>query len=175
MKRIGLILMTILLVALPLFSQNVNIPDANFLAALIEKGVDTNNDLLISYTEAEAVTFLDVSVKSISDMTGLEAFVNLDFLVCNDNELTSLDVSNNAALMWLYCEDNQLTSLDVSNNAGLWEFDCSGNQLTSLDVSNNTSLESLFCSGNDLTNLDVSNNTALTSLTCGEADRKSVV
>ena len=43
MKRIGLILIAILLVAFPLFSQNVNIPDTNFSNALIDEGVDTNN------------------------------------------------------------------------------------------------------------------------------------
>ena len=36
--------------------------------------------------------------KSISDMTGIEAFVNLDTLYCNDNQLTSLDVSGCIAL-----------------------------------------------------------------------------
>ena len=54
MKRIGLILIAILLMVLPMLSQNVNIPDANFLNALIEEGVDANADGQISYTEAEA-------------------------------------------------------------------------------------------------------------------------
>ncbi len=31
-----------------------------------------------------------------------------------DNQLTSLDVSNNTALSVLYCYNNQLTSLDAS-------------------------------------------------------------
>jgi hypothetical protein len=38
-----------------------DITDDLFLAALIERGVDTDNDNLISQTEAEAVTFLDIS------------------------------------------------------------------------------------------------------------------
>ena len=54
MKRIGLILIAVLLMAFPLFSQNVNIPDAAFLDALIEEGVDTNGDKLIDIEEAEA-------------------------------------------------------------------------------------------------------------------------
>ena len=61
-------------------AQNVNIPDANFKNALISAGVDTNEDGEISYAEAEAITYLDVSSKNISDMTGIEAFINLDTL-----------------------------------------------------------------------------------------------
>ena len=165
----------------------VNIPDTAFLYALIEEGVDTNGDSLISYDEAEAVTSLDVSERGIIDMTGIEAFVNLGILGCNLNQLTSLDVSGVTALTdlscWsnqlasldvsgcialieLNCTDNQLTSLDISNNTALLLLQCEFNQLTSLDVSNNTALYFLFCSGNQLTSLDVSNNTALTYLDC---------
>jgi Leucine-rich repeat (LRR) protein len=54
--------------------------------------------------------------------------------------LTSLDVSNNAALEELWCQGNQLTSVDVSNNFALVRLDCGGNQLTSLDISNNSDL-----------------------------------
>jgi hypothetical protein len=39
----------------------VDIPDPNFLAALIEEGVDTNEDGEISNAEAEGVTILYVS------------------------------------------------------------------------------------------------------------------
>jgi len=60
MKRIGLILMAILLVAFPTFSQTVSIPDTAFLYALIDEGVDTNEDSLISYEEAEAIVSFGV-------------------------------------------------------------------------------------------------------------------
>ena len=40
MKRIIITLAITSLVFIPLFSQNVTVPDANFLAALIEEGVD---------------------------------------------------------------------------------------------------------------------------------------
>ena len=53
MKRIGLTLMTILLMALPMFSQNVEIPDTAFFNALIDVGVDTDEDSIISNEEAE--------------------------------------------------------------------------------------------------------------------------
>ena len=152
------------------FTQNVEIPDNAFLNALIAEGVDSNGDGLISYAEAKAVTNLDVGIKKIkiTDMTGIEAFVNLETLYCWDNNLTSLDVSNNTVLTKLGCGNNQLTSLDVSKNIELFDLDCSQNQLTSLDVSNNAALVLLYCSENQLTSLDVTNNIALGGLLCND-------
>ena len=84
----------------------VNIPDDNFLNALIELGVDTNGDGIISPAEAEVVTNLNIGGDSIANMTGIEAFTNLD-------------VSENKALKKLRCIENFLTSLDVSKNTAL--------------------------------------------------------
>jgi Leucine-rich repeat (LRR) protein len=148
-------------------AQNVNIPDANFKNALISAGVDINDDGEISYAEAEAITSLAVIEKSISNMTGIEAFVNLVYLDCGwYNQLTSLNISNNTALTYLGCNHNQLTSLDISNNTALTFLSCEFNQLTSLDVSKNTALLGLICSENQLTSLDVSGCNALTELYC---------
>jgi Leucine-rich repeat (LRR) protein len=151
----------------PLQAQIVNIPDANFKAKLIALGIDTNNDGDIQVAEAQAVTLLNVSNSNISDMTGITVFVNLQQLNCNNNQLTSLDISSNSALTNLACSNNPLTSLDVSNQTTLTTLNCGNNQLTSLDVSNQTTLTNLYCGQNQLTNLDVSNNTALTTLYCG--------
>lgn len=145
------------------YQQSVFIPDTVFLQALIERGVDTNEDSLISYEEAEAVTTLYVggfflSKRDITDMTGIEAFVNLGTLDCSSNYLTSLDVSSNTKLTVLHCALNLLTSLDVSANTALTELYCAENQLTSLDVSKNTNLEKFHISGNQLATLDISNN-----------------
>ena len=78
-------------------------------------------------------------------------------MYCDNNQLTSLDVSTNTALTTLHCYLNQLTILDISNNTALTELSCYFNQLTSLDVSNNTALNTLYCSNNNLTTLDVRN------------------
>jgi hypothetical protein len=165
MKTIILSLLVITMACIS-FAQNVNIPDAHFKNALISAGVDINDDGEISYTECEAIKKLDVSQQVISDMTGIEAFVNLDTLFCVYNQLTSLDVSGCTALTSLNCWGNQLTNLDVTNNTALFSLYCLGNQLTSLDIANNTALEYLYCKGNQLTSLDVTNNTALIDLEC---------
>ena len=49
----------------------VEIPDVNFLNALIEQDVDLNGDGSISYEEAGRVDYLDVSSCEISDLSGM--------------------------------------------------------------------------------------------------------
>ncbi|SVD48859.1 uncharacterized protein METZ01_LOCUS401713, partial [marine metagenome] len=142
------------------------VPDDNFEQALIDLGLDdVLNDSVLT-ANISGVTTLNVNNDSISDLTGIEDFTALTRLYCDDNQLTSLDVSNNTALTRLECDENQLTSLDVSSNTALTELRCSANQITSLDVSSNTALINLDCNNNQLTSLDVSNNTALIYLFC---------
>ena len=101
-------------------SPFVDIPDTAFLHALIEEGVNTNGDSLISYSEAEASDiYLDVSRKGILNVTGIEAFENLWGLSCSENQLTVLAVSNNTALRELNCSGNLLSHLDLSNNKNI--------------------------------------------------------
>ena len=168
-KRIFKLLLALVAIATTAKAQVVlneaNFPDANFRAALasilrISEG-DEITDARIS-----ATTELNVSSKSIADLTGIEHFTALTELRCSGNRLTSLDVSGCTALTQLYCYNNQLTSLDVSQNTALTELDCYSNQLTSLDVSGCTALTRLDCWSNQLTSLDVSQNTALTKLWC---------
>ena len=111
-------------------------------------------------------TTLWLNGKGISSLKGIEYFPTLETLYCYNNQLTSLDVSQNTALSQLYCHNNQLTSLDVSQNTKLTHLNCFNNQLTSLDVSGCTALEYLRCYRNQLTSLDVSKNTELYSLDC---------
>ena len=61
-------------------AQYVNIPDPNFLSAVIEDGHDSNSDGKISPSEAEAVESLNVSESGISNLEGIAAFVNLVIL-----------------------------------------------------------------------------------------------
>ncbi len=63
--------------------------------------VDTNGDGLISFAEAEAITFLDVSDKGISNLTGIALFINLEGLLCYDNELRKLNCSNKYAELYV--------------------------------------------------------------------------
>ena len=151
-----------------LFGQNVYIPDANFKAYLVgNPAINTNNDVEIQVSEASSFDGqMDCGALNISDLTGIEAFVSLTNLRCYENQLTSLDVTQNTALIWFDCSNNLLTSIDVSQNVSLQSISCSGNQLTSIDVSHNIALALLSCDENQLTSLDVIHNTALFWLKC---------
>ena len=148
-------------------TRTIQFKDPNFLEALIAENVDADGDGQISFDEAKAVKSLDVSNSDIKEMSEIRYFTALTYLYCRNNQLTTLDVSNNTALTSLSCYGNQLTALDVSSNTALEDLYCYDNQLTALDVSNNTALTYLYCYGNQLTALDVSSNTALTYLSCG--------
>ena len=145
-------------------SQYTSIPDSIFEQALIDLGYDDVIDGQVSTSNIDAITYLYVDNRSISDLTGIEDFTALTYLNCVYNQIASLDVSNNTALDTLICGYNQLTSLNVSQNTALTVLACYENQLTSLDVSQNTALTYLNCGYNQLTSLDVSQNTALTEL-----------
>lgn len=126
--------------------------------------VDLNNNG--TKDSGERVTNFDSENAYIIGAQTVTVYGRVTHIHCDDNQLTSLDVSNNAALKVLYCNSNQLTSLNVSRNSTLKNLVCSNNQLASLDVSNNTELESLFCDNNKLTSLDLSRNIALANLYC---------
>ena len=143
------------------------IPDASFEAALNALGYDDiPGDGQVPTANISGITFLDVSSQNIADLTGIEAFAALETLRCHNNQLTSLDLSQNTGLTTLWCLNNQLASLDISQNLILETLYCSDNQLTGLDVSQNTNLTNLNCADNPLGSLDVSQNTSLTTLSC---------
>jgi Leucine-rich repeat (LRR) protein len=130
--------------------------------------LDLNYDGKLSPDEAEGLTVIDIQYYQIASLAGIEYFPNLTHLYCNNNKLTSIDMSKNTALIWLDCNNNRLTSLNVSKNTALKYLRCDDNQLTSLDISKNTDLTDLWCSGNQLASLDISRNTALDVLHCDD-------
>ena len=174
-------------------AQIVNIPDANFKAKLLSANpsnsiastemsiynapslnwivsnyhtIDTNGDGEIQVVEAEAIKYLSLQYSTISDLTGIEAFVNLQTLYCHNNQLTSLDITQNTQLRVLHCFNNQLTSLDFTQNPEFLDLNCYGNQLTSLDFTQNPQLKYLTCFMNQLAFLDVTQNSQLQRITC---------
>ncbi len=198
-------------------AQIVNIPDANLKAKLLAanasntiastasptfvepftyiywqfstyNSIDSNNDGEIQVSEAQAIKVLQLQNSNISDLTGLEAFANLEFLNVYYNPITNINTSQNSALRGLYCGHGQLSSIDVSQNPNLVMLDCYdgqitslnleqnsnlkvlrfyGNQLGSIDVSHNINLKELSVTGSLINSLDVSANTALIVLRCG--------
>ena len=146
------------------------IPDANFEQKLIDLSIDSDGVINGQMFTADAVgvTVLDVSNLSISDLSGIEAFADLQILNCKSNLLSAIDITNNVNLINLNCFDNSLSNVDVSNNVFLEVLQCQVNPLGTLDVSTNVELVDLRCSDNGLSVLDVSNNTKLVVFFCGD-------
>lgn len=116
-------------------SFTIEIPDANFKAYLVAN-YDINRDGKIQTFEVESVDELDITGKAIKDLTGIQYFTGLISLLCDNNQLTGIDVSQCSKLKYLSCANNQLQKLDVSNKAELRDLRCNDNPLTELNASN---------------------------------------
>jgi len=161
-------LLLFLFASFSLSAQNINIPDANLKKALVDNtDINTNGDGEISESEAEAFTGrINISRKRIADLSGIEHFNNITVLWCDNNLLTSLDLSRNTKLTDIYCNNNQLPNIDLSNNPLLIELKCNHNQIEKIDVSKNVNLNKLDCYNNQINNLNLDHNISLVDLQC---------
>lgn len=151
-------------------AQIVNIPDANFKARLIFNGYDTNNDGEIQVSEAEAVTGpVNLSPGSFSDMTGIEAFLNMESLECNENgNLTSVSISNLPNLKSLHLDYNSnLISLNLANLTALDSLSFEGGAVTALEGGTLPALKYFNGNSNHLNTVNLSSSTQLRTLLYG--------
>ena len=95
----------------------VEIPDPAFLAVLVEQGVDSNGDGLISLAEAAAVSSLRVRAGHIRE------------LYRGRNDLTTLVLTGNPRLEKLACNNNLLGILNLDDNTALTVMISCGNRL----------------------------------------------
>ena len=109
----------------PVYISDLAFPDETFLNYV--KWFDKDKNGTLSPEERYAVTEIDVHEKGITSLKGIEFFPNLKKLYCADNNLTSLDVSQNTALEHLDCDNNQLTSLQL-DNCNVGTYNCDGNK-----------------------------------------------
>jgi len=139
-------------------TQIVNIPDNNFFNYLINTlGFTAVGPNQICASAAAAYSGgINVTGLGISDLTGIEAFTGLTWLRCDNNSLTSLDLSHNTNLLSLECQNNSISSLDLSHNTSLVYLYCYNNSLSSLNVANGNNI--------NFTNFDAANNPALSCI-----------
>lgn len=104
-------------------------------------------------------------------------------MFCYQNDIASLDLTQNTSLIRLWCHINQLVSLDLSQNTDLEWLQSGANKLSVLDVSQNTALTKFESLANQLSYLNIKNgnNSNFTefkatnnpNLTCIEVDDKA--
>ena len=111
------------------YAQKTYIPDDAFEQALVDLNLDALLDDSVYTSAIDTIKILYLSNQGITDLTGIENFVLLNELYCNDNQITYLDLSDNSNLFEFNCSNNFLTSLDVrnGNNTGLWYFSALNN------------------------------------------------
>ena len=168
------------------FSQYTSIPDSIFEQKLINLGYDNTHDGQVLTANIVNIDSLNLDggsgglfgspTNQISDLTGIEDFINLVYLNCSRNSITSLDLTQNISLTYLECSGwysgfvqrvmGKISNLNLSQNTYLTNLICPLNKLTSINLSQNTSLIELNCANNILSSLDLSQNTSLTHLNC---------
>lgn len=168
-------LLFLMLFCFKAYAQIVDIPDANFKAVLLSGTIttdadfnlielDTNNDGEVQISEALTVFGISVPADStamITDVTGIEAFSNLERLWISEHSVTALNVTENINLLYLGFTDNPISMLDVSNNSRLVSLTVYNSLITTLDLSNNPFLLDLICGFNPLESFNIKNGNSL--------------
>ncbi|QEJ95213.1 hypothetical protein FUT79_08380 [Treponema phagedenis] len=115
--------------------------------------------------EMQSDTYQTVSIQNNAEEITIKGY-DIQELDCDNNRLTTLNISGCTSLRQLVCFNNKLTTLNASGCTSLQWLDCSNNQLTTLNASGCTSLQWLYCDNNKLISLDVSGCTSLQRLDC---------
>jgi hypothetical protein len=158
------------------YAQYTSVPDPNFEQALIDLGIDDdglNGQFLTA--NALGVITLQVEQNNIDDLTGIEAFIDLENLYAFENNLTAIDLSVLPNSMWtLSLGNNQLSNIDLSYIPNIVNLSLHSNNFTQIDASNLTSLFIFHVSNQNLTNLNLTNCSNLFSLGMVETSISSI-
>ena len=93
------------------YINSTNFPDDAFRSAINSN--DINRDGKLTTTERKNVTQLQVYSSGINSLKGIEYFTKLQALYCQNNNLTSINLSNNTKLIQVDCYGNQITGAGV--------------------------------------------------------------
>jgi hypothetical protein len=170
-------------------ASNIGFPDTNFKDKLLQSSssntiakdingismqidADSNNE--ISLEEASAVYQLDVSNASITNLTGIQSFINLrtlDFhqnlvatvdlsalvnlqsLDCHQNSMSAVDLAPLVQLQHLFVNQNNLSTIDLSTLTNLVDANISNNSLYTIYAKNGNDTDAITITGGDLSNL----------------------
>jgi Leucine-rich repeat (LRR) protein len=142
------------------------VPDDAFELALMALGLDDVLDDYVVTANIENISFLNISSKGISDLTGIEDFISLTNLNFEGNTVANLDLGSNLLLLNINASNNTLTDLDVSFATNIVQLNLSDNGLTQLNLDFNTELVELNISNNAITTIDIGPLTKLEVLDC---------
>jgi len=159
------------------FENYLETHDANGVVVAMGAATSMGNGVMDDYVTTaniNTVTVLSINGKGIAYLTGIEDFLLLEELYVGSNNLATVDLSNNTALIKLEIYNNQLTTIDVSALNLLEVFHIALNNLTAIDVSNNPNLGLFRCQANNISVVDVSLNPLLYQLYVNENSLSSL-
>ena len=147
-----LLLVFSFVLCIKLNAQTTAIPDANFEQKLIDLSIDTNglNGNILN-SDAQAVTSLIISGNTVTNFTGLEAFVNVVTLNLGSNPFATVPLTTLTSLESLqFTGNDMLNSLDLSQNILLNNLNIQSNAsvigeapIVTLNLANNINLINL--------------------------------
>ncbi len=145
------------------------VPDAAFEQALIDFNYDTEAILdgrILTVDALAATGSLSLPNKGITDLTGLEAFLNIDAINLSYNTgLITADLMANVNVTDVNFEGcSSLGSLTVTGLTGLENINVYGTVLTAIDLSTNTALLLFNAQNASLGMIDLSANVAVTNV-----------
>ncbi len=110
-------------------AQIINFPDANFKNKLLQSDItndiaqvltptsiyenlkiDVNNNGEIEVSEVQNIVWLKIDNANITSLTGIENFSSLILLDCQDNQLTTLDLSFRTSMSGVLCQNNLIST-----------------------------------------------------------------
>ena len=167
--------------------QVINFPDANFKAKLLASNttntiakdlsgnyikIDSNNDGEIDVNEAHQIQWLEAINQNspvaslITNLSGIENFVNLKRLSIAYNAISAIDLSSFPLLEAFFCQSNQITTLDFTGLTHMTGITAFQNQLTSINVNGLVNLVTATFDSNQLTTVDFSSCISLNNVYC---------
>lgn len=141
-----------------------NFPDESFRAWILAQDGWTEVEDGVTYLcgGARGNEWIDCSGQGIADLTGIEYFPNLRYLIAGERYEENEDGD------WVLAGTNALTSFDASLAPNLVELSVTLSDVTELDVSSLTNLERLWCAGNGMTSLTLGDLPHLKYLNAGD-------
>jgi len=148
-------------------AQIVNIPDANFKAKLLNADVtndialdinenyikiDVNNNGEIEQSEADLIYGLNINNSNIFDVTGINNFINLNYINISINNLTNLNLSGLNSLLILKANNNQIDTF-ITTSTILEEINLSYNSLTEFTFTSNNYIDGVYLNNNQITHI----------------------
>lgn len=171
-----------------LFTYELKLPewtiiqDDKFEKSLILQGIDDVFDGKVLTSKVRNLKYFKMEHTRVKDITGIENFVSLEFLLLWDNDFTTINVTQMKRLKILGLSECPVSSIDLTQNTELVEIDFQHNAnrfddptypygktvgFTSLDLSKNGNMERIYIWTNRITSLDVSKCVNLTDLWIG--------